>query len=157
MAGRLWLCGLALALSFAFGAGALRASTTELIISDPRSGAALHGFDPVAYFIEGRPQTGSQDHELRFRGLVWRFASAANRAAFEASPERYVPEFGGYDPVPLAANVPVPGNPMLFAIHDGKVFLFSTAANRTAFLEAPEGLNKTAAERWKAVRRLLVP
>ncbi|HMN50507.1 MAG TPA: hypothetical protein PKB01_00410, partial [Xanthobacteraceae bacterium] len=74
MARRLGSGGLALLLSLLFGMGALKASTTEMIVSDPRSGTALYGIDPVSYFIEGKPQEGRDDYELRFGGLVWRFA-----------------------------------------------------------------------------------
>ena len=60
-----------------------------------RSGAAIHGYDPVAYFEAGEPVKGKPRHEAEWNGAKWRFASAANRDAFEADPERYAPQYGG--------------------------------------------------------------
>ena len=157
MARRLGSGGLALLLSLLFGMGALKASTTEMIISDPRSGTALYGIDPVSYFIEGKPQEGRDDYELRFGGLVWRFASAANRAAFEASPALYVPEFGGYDPLAIEEGYPVPGNPALFAIEGDKLFLFSSAEHRQRFLANAPARTKAARAQWEEVKKKLVP
>ena len=54
-------------------------------------GLALRGYDPVAYFTEGRPVEGVSDHSAKWNGAEWRFASAANREAFLADPEKYAP------------------------------------------------------------------
>jgi YHS domain-containing protein len=59
-------------------------------------GIAIDGTDPVAYFTEGRPVGGAAEHEVSWQGATWRFASAANRDAFEAAPEAYAPQYGGW-------------------------------------------------------------
>ncbi len=59
-------------------------------------GAAIQGFDPVAYFTRGTPTRGSPAITTRWNGVEWRFATEANRAAFVATPERYAPAFGGF-------------------------------------------------------------
>jgi len=60
------------------------------------SGVAVAGYDPVGYFTEGKPVKGSKDITLQHEGATWRFASAENRAAFEADPAKYAPQYGGY-------------------------------------------------------------
>ncbi len=87
------------------------AATTERIVSDPGSGLAIGGFDPVAYFTDAAPRLGSSDFELSFAGVVWRFRNEGNRAAFIANPEVYMPRFGGYDPVAVAAAPAPPATP----------------------------------------------
>jgi YHS domain-containing protein len=141
-------------LAFAPTRGAV---TTELVVADRIAGIALYGFDPVAYFLDGKALAGSKAYELNFGGLSWRFRNEANRAAFAASPEAYVPRFGGYDPVALARGVPVPGHPTLFVAHDGRLFLFSSPENRKAFLARPELIAAAAWSAWPKVRSTLVP
>jgi len=134
-----------------------KAATSEGIVNDPRSGVALYGYDPVAYFIDQSARPGAPDYEFRFAGLTWRFRSEANRAAFVQSPERYVPEFGGYDPLAVSEGVPLEGNPAFFAVSDGKLFLFAREESLAKFLANPKNLFDAAANTWPAVQRKLVP
>lgn len=130
--------------------------TGELVVADQLAGIALYGFDPVSYFIDGSPRVGSETIELSFDRFIWRFRSEANRAAFRASPDFYVPRFGGYDPVALIRNVPVAGHPAIFAVHDGRLYMFHKLENRTAFLADPAGSIEAARTAWPTVRRSLV-
>lgn len=148
---------LAIAAAIAFGVFTATAQTTERIVSDPRSGTAIYGFDPVAYFIDGAAHAGEGSFEMRFGGLVWRFRSEANRAAFAQSPERFVPEFGGYDPVSAGDGVPVAGHPRLFAILNGKLFLFSSEAHRARFKTDAKLVLELAHDAWPEISRTLVP
>lgn len=59
-------------------------------------GVAIKGYDPVAYHTTGKPAKGSDKYELEWKDAKWRFASAENRALFEADPEKYAPQYGGY-------------------------------------------------------------
>src|SRR4051794_14231450 len=88
---------------------ASRAATTELVVINRHTGLAISGFDPVAYFSDGAAKTGRAQFEMPFAGAVWRFANEGNRAAFEADPDIYMPQFGGYDPVAIARGASAPG------------------------------------------------
>lgn len=123
---------------------------SELMQRDRRSGLALRGFDPVAYRSTGRPTPGQSEHELIADGIVWRFASAANLAAFRDAPEIYAPAFGGFDPVGIAAGAIVDSDPQMFAIRDGRLFLFRSADNRARFTAESELLRK-AEQRWPSL------
>jgi hypothetical protein len=59
---------------------------TELFVADGLSGVALDGFDPVSYFLGEGPKPGLTEYELVWSGIAWRFASAANREAFQRDP-----------------------------------------------------------------------
>jgi hypothetical protein len=148
------LIGLALG---AFPATTLAAAVSgELVVADQRSGVALYGFDPVSYFLDGAARPGSEAFEIRFQGLVWRFRNEANREAFRAQPDIYVPQFGGYDPLALSRGAPVPGHPSLFAVHGRGLYLFQNEENRSAFLARPEAAIDSARSAWPHVRRSLV-
>jgi len=148
---------LAGALAAAMPAPAGRAATSELTVADRLSGVALGGFDPVAYFSEGAALEGRPEHEYMLDGMAWRFRNAGNRAAFARDPAVYRPGFGGYDPVVLAEQRPVPGDPRIWAIHESRVYLFATEGSRRRFLDDPQRLLQTAGEAWPAVVRTLVP
>jgi hypothetical protein len=154
---RAMLAGMLLGASLALPVGtALASMTGELVVSDPRSGVALFGFDPVVYFLDGEAKVGSEEFELTFSGLAWRFRSEANRAAFRAQPDVYVPQFGGYDPIALSRGAPVSGNPTIFAVHGGRLYLFQKAEHRVSFLVAPELAAEAARVNWPQARRSLV-
>ena len=43
---------------------------------------------------------------------------------FAARPDVYMPQFGGYDPIGISRGVAVAGNPGLWLITGGRLFLF---------------------------------
>lgn len=129
---------------------------SDEIIADPGSGAALFGFDPVAYFLDQRPVPGRATLQSVFAGRVWHFASPANQAAFEADPQPYIPVFGGHDPLGIAAGFAVAGNPQTFVISGNRLFLFRDEGSRMVFLREPARL-ELAHRNWPLVRRDMVP
>ena len=149
------LAGFALPLSGGNMAGL--AATTERIVSDPNTGLAINGFDPVAYFTEAAPRVGSPDFELSYGGVVWRFRNEGNRAAFVAHPEVYMPRFGGYDPIAVARGVSTPGHAELWTINEQRLYLFYNAAARDAFVGDPRGAIHAAERGWPGVLRTLSP
>jgi hypothetical protein len=131
------------------------AAITEQIVTNRFSGLAIGGFDPVAYFVNGRPVLGLEDFEAWQDGVVWRFHNEGNRASFLAHPEIYGPQFGGYDPIDVARGVTVAGNPRLWVIADQRLFLFSREAHRDAFAADAGSYAKRANARWQSLRREL--
>jgi len=131
-------------------AGGVRA---EPLVVNPGTGLALSGFDPVSYFTDGEAQAGRADLELGYAGAVWRFRNVGNRAAFKENPEPYVPGFGGYDPVGVARDRSVAGNPAFWAIVGERLYLFYSEADRAAFLAGPGRVLERAERNWPEVRR----
>ncbi len=133
------------------------ASLTQRIVVDWNSGLAIDGYDPVAFFTDGKPEAGSGDFELRYGGAVWRFVNSGNRAAFSQRPDVYMPQYGGYDPVGISRGVAVPGNPQVWAIVGERLFLFHDLAQREKFLSNPARYLATAQRRWPDVLNNLDP
>src|SRR5688500_11828831 len=68
-----WLRLTLLAGGLAPGTGWLSSAKADLpIVANWRTGVAIYGFDPVAYFVDGRPSEGSRDLEETFAGAIWR-------------------------------------------------------------------------------------
>ncbi len=115
---------------------------------------ALHGFDPVAYFTDDGPTGGKSAIEATWNGAAWRFASAANRAAFLADPEAYAPQFGGYDADAMTTGRVVEADPAIFLVTPDGLFLFRDRAARDRFF-AKTGAVAEGRRHWQAVSRTL--
>ena len=95
------------------------------------SGIAIDGTDAVAYFSEGKPVPGSADHAVDWNGSRWLFSSAQNKAAFEADPAAYAPQYGGYCAFAMSKGYVAPTVPEAWSIVDGKLYLnYSTGVRR---------------------------
>jgi YHS domain-containing protein len=57
-------------------------------------GVAIQGYDPVANFEMVKSVEGMASIAVEYEGAHYRFSTEANRAAFEANPERYAPAYG---------------------------------------------------------------
>lgn len=136
-----------------FAPDAIRAATVDRIVVNPESGLAISGFDPVAYFTDGKPQFGRPELELTLGGTVWRFHNEGNRAAFAEHPEVYMPRFGGYDPVAIARGNSVPGHPLFWAVTGERLYLFYSATARDDFLTSPGRVIDAATRKWPEVAR----
>ena len=134
-----------------------RAATTEMIVVDWHTGLAIGGYDPVAYFTDGKPLAGSADFELRYGGAVWRFRNMGNREAFAARPDVYMPQFGGYDPLGISHGTAVAGNPFVWRINDERLFFFYDRSRADAFDADPARAIAAAEREWPQVRRTLSP
>lgn len=65
-------------------------------INTDTQGLAIQGYDPVAYFIQGKPLKGTEEFSYQWMGAEWRFVSAQNLDLFRSNPEQYAPQYGGY-------------------------------------------------------------
>lgn len=108
---------LALAVAFTPAASAGQVNTTFF------GNLAIEGYDPVAYFTEGRPVEGSREFTHEWMGAIWRFASAGNRDRFAAMPEDYAPQYGGYCAWAVAQGYTAKIDPEAWKIVDGKLYL----------------------------------
>jgi YHS domain-containing protein len=101
----------------------------------------LQGHDVVAYFTQGRHLAGSPQHESVYEGVTLRFASAEHKALFDAAPQKYLPQFGGYCANGIAYAIPWGGDADTWRIIDGKLYIFGGAGSKAAFeLDVPGNL-----------------
>lgn len=96
------------------------------------SGFAVSGYDVVAYFDktqapvgEAQPKAtrGRSSITAEYNGATFAFSSAANREKFLADPARYAPQYDGHCAFGAAKGGKVPGDPNLWRIVDGKLYL----------------------------------
>jgi len=86
-------------------------------------GIAIQGYDPVAYFTENEAVPGNPEITASHDGAIYQFVSAGHKAAFEANPGKYAPQYGGYCAYGAAQGYNAPVEPDQFTIADGKLYL----------------------------------
>jgi hypothetical protein len=129
--------------------------TAEAFSSSSRAGLAIAGYDPVSYFLAGRPVAGRPEHEILWSGSAWRFDSAANLTAFRRDPAAFAPRIGGFDATAAAEGRLVDAAAEIYAVRDGRLFLFRNPASRARFLAEPHAAERAEAQ-WASLRARLV-
>ena len=89
---------------------------------------AIQGYDPVAYFMDGKATRGTPEFEYQWDERTYRFASAQHRDLFKADPIRYAPQFGNYCAMALALGNIVKADPENWLISDNKLYVFGSPA-----------------------------
>ncbi|ASZ14940.1 MULTISPECIES: YHS domain-containing (seleno)protein [Chitinophaga] len=90
-----------------------------------KTGLAIEGYDPVAYFTENKAIEGKKSLSTTYQGITYRFSSAGNKAVFAAHPEQYQPQYGGWCAYAMGAKgEKVEIDPETFKIINGKLYLF---------------------------------
>ncbi len=120
-------------------------------------GAAIKGFDPVAYFKENKPVKGSQAHTASHKGSLFRFASAANRDAFAAEPDRYAPQYGGFCAYAVAKGYKAKIEPDAFTIVQGKLYLNYDQRIQAEWRKDIPGYVRQADRNWPEVSKKPAP
>ena len=119
--------GLILSTAAWTAAGAIRSAAAE------RPPLAIKGYDPVAYFTDGKPVRGRPEIEFEWDEYRYRFSSLEHRALFKSDPVRYAPQFANFCAMALSQGEIVVANPMHWLISDGKLYIFGKPAGPALF------------------------
>ena len=111
----------------------------------------LLGFDPVAYFTDGKPVRGKHTIAARHEGRTYYFASAAHRDAFATSPGKYEPQYGGFCSDGAAYAVKLGSDPTQFEIRDGRLFIFGDILGHEMWLLDERDNIRHADEEWPKI------
>jgi YHS domain-containing protein len=132
------------------GAVAARAAGPEVNLD--KSGLAVHGYDPVAYFTEGKPAVGRAEFSADHDGATYRFATAVNRDTFLADPGKYAPQYGGFCAYGTALGKKFDGDPQVWKIVDGKLYLnLNKDVSKTWHKDIPGYIHK-ADSNWPHIK-----
>jgi hypothetical protein len=114
---------------------------------------ALQGYDPVAYFTDGRPEKGSPEFTAAFDDATYWFKSAEHRARFVADPDRYAPQFSGFCAITISRGAKYEADPEAWAIADGKLYVFGGKESVPMFRRQTASIVEKANENWSELRR----
>ena len=109
----------------------------------------LKGHDVVAYFTDGRHALGSAQIKSVYEGVTFRFASAEHKALFDAAPQKYLPQYGGFCANGIAYGIPWGGDADTWLMRDGKLYIFGGAGSRDAVLLDVPGNLALAEKYWR--------
>jgi enamine deaminase RidA (YjgF/YER057c/UK114 family) len=121
---------------------------------------SIGGYDPVAYFTDGKPVQGKSDLEYLWHRLRWRFASAIHRDLFVKDPDRYTPQYDGYCAMGASSEAAAHKDtvdPEAWAIVDGKLYLTHNQYALKVWQENAAEHIKQADQDWQAVKNLAGP
>jgi YHS domain-containing protein len=146
------LCGTVLYFGFCF---VLLLGADKGPVNTDKNGAAIMGFDPVAYFTEGRPVKGKKEFSWEWNGAAWYFSSEENKELFQSEPEKYAPQYGGWCAYAMASGDLVDITPMAWKIVNGKLYLnFNMRVHRKWEKDIPGYIEK-ADKKWPEVLKRL--
>lgn len=94
----------------------------------------LEGLDPVM-LAQGKEVQGDMKFKVTRGKFQYIFANAENKAAFEKDPSRYEIQLDGHC---ARMGAPTGGNPDLYAVHNGRIYIFGSEECQTLFKGAPE-------------------
>lgn len=116
------------------------------------NGAAIGGFDVVAYHTVGKPTQGNAQFKAEYQGATWHFASAANRDLFAAMPAKYAPAYGGWCSAGASKGKKVAIKPEFWKVVDGQLYLNSSEAAHTGlFLADTANVIRKGEMNWKVI------
>ena len=115
------------------------------------SDTAVSGYDTVAYFTQNKPVKGNSSYSTQYMGANWHFSSKENLEMFTVDPEKYAPQYGGYCAWAVANNDTAKGDPLQWAIHQGKLYLNYDADIRQKWFSDKDALILKANNNWPNV------
>jgi YHS domain-containing protein len=138
------------ALIFALPFASLAQAAEPEIYTGLVDGVGAGGYDVVSYF-GGTPSDGKDEFVSQWKGAKWRFASAENMKLFEASPEKYAPQYGGYCAYAVSKGYTAKGDPEAWTVHDGKLYLNYSKSVRDTWAQDIPGNITAGNANWPKV------
>ncbi|MEZ6165172.1 MAG: YHS domain-containing (seleno)protein [Phycisphaerales bacterium] len=87
------------------------------------SDIGLDGFDPVSFFTGNTPKNGSPMIRSSYAGATYLFASEQSKAEFEANPDRFVPQYGGFCAYGVSLGILLPVDITTAQVRNDKLYL----------------------------------
>ncbi|MGB3316380.1 MAG: YHS domain-containing (seleno)protein [Albidovulum sp.] len=113
----------------------------------------LHGADPVAV-VNGDVITGEGEFSSVLNGAAYYFATAENKAEFDANPTAFEPQNGGFCTYGVSVGKKFDGDPRHAVVHEGKLYVFLNAKTRELFLEDVAGALTNATQNWAKIEHV---
>jgi YHS domain-containing protein len=120
-------------------------------VNASNTGLAMQGYDPVAYFTLGEATEGNYTITSVYKDATYRFASEEHKAAFDADPESFLPQYGGFCAFGAAMGFKFDGDPDHWKIVDGELFLNLSEEIQTRWEKDIPGHIEKADTNWESI------
>ena len=112
----------------------------------------ISGYDPVAYFTDGKPMRGSGYHVTVHDGVTYAFTTEEHKKVFEANPQKYLPAYGGYCAYGVAVGKKFVVDPEAWKIVDGTLYLNLDKDIQRKWAKDIPGYIKKAEANWPKIK-----
>lgn len=123
----------------------------KTLLNLDKSGVAIQGYDPVAFFTDNKPVKGDPKFVAKRDGAIYLFASKEHKELFAKEPAKYEPAFGGYCAYGVSRNKLVEIDVDASQIVDGKLLLQYSKGVRDDFNKDVKGNLAKADANWPAL------
>jgi len=149
---------LAIALTFSAALPGLAADEYNVTSGVTTAGVplGLQGVDAVALSTLNAVAEGAAAHTVVHDGVAYYLASADSAEEFEASPEKYLPRFGGFCAFAVALGKKFDGDPRYADIVDGKLYLFVNAEIFAKYKKDSKNIIAKAEATWPSIQHTAV-
>jgi YHS domain-containing protein len=97
--------------------------------------------------VQGQKQAGKAEFTAEHQGFTYQFASQKNHAAFQANPAKYgVVDYGNCPVARVKMGKAVKGNPEIYSVYQGKIYLFLKSEAKEMFDANPGGFIQSHSE-----------
>jgi len=123
-------------------------ATAKDLLNLDGSGVAIQGYDPVAFFTDGRPVKGNPQFQSEYRDAKYYFVSAEHKATFDKEPAKYEPQFGGYCAYGVSRGRKVPIKIEAWQIVNGRLLMQYDLDIKDKFNQDQLGNLRKADQNW---------
>ena len=113
---------------------------------------AVQGYDVVSYQTGKRPVRGNGNYVASHQGATYLFSSKANLELFKNNPDKYAPAFGGYCAFGVSVGKKFVGDPEVWRVVDGTLYLNLDTGIQSEWLKDVSGRIKTANATWEKIK-----
>jgi len=117
------------------------ARSKALVNVDPQ-GVGSHGYDPVAFFTQGKATKGDPKWHRTYGGTTYYFQSSADQDAFDGAPAKYAPQYSGYCAMAMTMGKLEGVDSNYFLGHDDKLLFQRNEKAHMTFSKDPKGNHK---------------
>jgi len=115
-------------------------------------GLALRGYDPVAYFTDGKAVEGKKEFNSSWNNVGWHFVNEENRDKFEQDPEKYAPANGGYCTFGVVLGKKFDGDPQVWSMLKDRLYVFLNEEVKEKFLQDTTGNLEKIGKNWPKIK-----
>ena len=121
------------------------------LLNVDKQGVAIQGYDPVAFFTQNKPVKGRPEFESKYNGARYLFATAEDKATFDANPAKYEPQFGGFCAYAASQNHTAPVKIEAFQIVNGRLLMQYDLDVQKTFNKDTQGNLQKADKNWPGI------
>ena len=117
------------------------------------NGVAIKGYDPVAYFMDGKAEMGKSTYSYKWNHAEWHFSNTDHLKMFMENPDKYAPQYGGFCAYAVTKNACGTTDPTAWKIVDGELYLTTNKEIEMKWEKNLMSNIKKGDENWMMMRK----